>query len=212
MNKRKKSIIIVGIILTIIIAIMGGVAAYLTDTDTVTNTFTVGKVKISLTEPNWVPSNGEDVSPGDVINKDPMIENIGKNPAYIYMKVEEPIVNLDNSKTGSLFSYSINYPWVKLSTSITEDALTSVYYYNSTLNQNASTSKLFNSVKINNYDSDSINGNIDMVITGYAIQSNNLPNGTTIPSAYNSYFEESAFATDSWATIVTNVNSGNTSN
>ena len=82
MKKKKKTIVkILCIIIAIVILITGGIFAYLTSTDHKTNIFTVGSIKISLTEPNWNPSNAQDFLPGDTISKDPKINNIGKNSA-----------------------------------------------------------------------------------------------------------------------------------
>ncbi|MDO5323968.1 MAG: TasA family protein, partial [Clostridia bacterium] len=52
MNKKKVLVLAVSVCLVAILAI-GGTLAYFTDTDAKTNTFTVGNVDITLTEPNW---------------------------------------------------------------------------------------------------------------------------------------------------------------
>ena len=76
---KKKLILLIIAILTIIG--LGSLFAYLTDTDQKTNVFTIGSIKIELTETNWNPSNGENILPGQPINKNPKINNIGNNPA-----------------------------------------------------------------------------------------------------------------------------------
>ena len=72
------------------LAAIGATFAYLTDTKTVKNTFTVGDVKIKLDETNVnapegdrVTSNTYNVYPGAVVTKDPIVHNTGKNGAYV---------------------------------------------------------------------------------------------------------------------------------
>ncbi len=187
---KKKLSIISAIIVAILI--VGGVSAYLTDTDNKTNVFTVGSVKISLNEPNWNQSNGQYVVPGQTVQKDPTIENIGKNSAYVYIKVEQPMTDLTSGGEGPLFSYTTNSGWTLLDNYVTVGCptMTSIYYYNTALAKNTSTTKLFNNVTVNDFTQESATGNKDMVVTGYAIQSSNLPSGTTIQSAYNTYFSD----------------------
>ena len=68
--------------------------AYLTDYDTVSNQFTVGKVDIELTEPSWKPEENTAIEPAGEINKDPQITNKGKNDAYVYLEVSVPVRKL----------------------------------------------------------------------------------------------------------------------
>lgn len=74
-----------------------GIRAYLTSTDTVTNTFTVGEVTIDTLEPNY-PGNGSDevtdMVPREEVKKDPQIKNTGKNRAMAYIRVDLPIANV----------------------------------------------------------------------------------------------------------------------
>ena len=73
---------------------IGGISAYFTDTDTQTNKFTVGKVTVDLTEPEWdkypdkdnngIPDQAEDLTPNKTIVKDPVITNTGINEAFIF--------------------------------------------------------------------------------------------------------------------------------
>ena len=195
-KKRKNIITIIAIFIAVGILVTGGIVAYLTDTDQKTNVFTVGSVKINVTESNWNPVNGQDILPGDTINKDPAIENIGKNSAYVYIKIEQPSVTLANNTEGGLFSYTTNSGWTLLGTNVNQGCptTTSVYYYNTALAKNTTTPTLFNNVTINDFTDLSDTFPMNIVVTGYAIQSNNLPSGTTIPSAYSTYFENSGLA------------------
>lgn len=75
---------------------MGGTMAYLTDNESAANNFTVGKVDIEGSEPNWNPDGGteEDIVPTESFDKDPQIKNVGKNPAYVYMEVAVPVADV----------------------------------------------------------------------------------------------------------------------
>lgn len=72
---KKKILAIVLCIAMLAIAIAGGTMAYFTDEAAKTNTFTMGKVDIDLTEPKYVPTeNGKlRVYPGQTYAKDPTI-------------------------------------------------------------------------------------------------------------------------------------------
>ena len=94
-NKKKnmKPILIAGAA----VACLGiaGVSAYFTDTDKITNTFTVGKVDVTPSEPSWDPENPpEDIVPNQEFPKDPKISNVGANPAYVFLQVKIPTANV----------------------------------------------------------------------------------------------------------------------
>ena len=73
-NNMKKILLLTGVLC---LASVGGVSAYLTDYDKVSNQFTVGKVDVELTEDNWKPDDHKKIEPGKVISKDPRIKNTG---------------------------------------------------------------------------------------------------------------------------------------
>lgn len=86
----KKIVAIVLAMALVAVAAVGATMAYLTDTKSVTNTFTMGDVKITLDETNVNDPNGVRVTaneyniyPGAVVTKDPIVHNVGKNGAYI---------------------------------------------------------------------------------------------------------------------------------
>ena len=87
----KKRIVAILLCVTLVaLAAIGATFAYLTDTKTVDNTFTMGNVAIKLDETNVndpegarVTSNEYNVYPGAVVTKDPIVHNTGKNAAYI---------------------------------------------------------------------------------------------------------------------------------
>ena len=70
MMKNRK--MVKGIALGAMIAALaaGGTAAYLTDFETTTNSFTVGKVDIELDEPGWKPEENTKIVPKRSICKE----------------------------------------------------------------------------------------------------------------------------------------------
>jgi len=156
MNK-KKTIIAAAILLMIFV--VGGTIAYFTDTDTKTNTFTIGNVDITLTEAGWddlpdtnnndIPDAAEDMLPGESVTKDPLINNVStKNPAYVFAKVEVPCTTIVAPAVTSeeLFTYTVNAGWTELTTAqvacTSGGTATHVYYYgtNGTLTELAKAS------------------------------------------------------------------------
>ena len=87
---KKRFVAILLCVTLVALAAIGATFAYLTDSKTVNNTFTMGNVKITLDETNVndptgarVTSNEYTVYPGAVVTKDPIVHNTGKNAAYI---------------------------------------------------------------------------------------------------------------------------------
>ena len=102
-DKKKKAKM--AAVLTMLFAVgavfmVSGIRAYLTSTDTVTNTFTVGEVTIDTLEPNY-PGNGSDevsdMVPREEVKKDPQIKNTGKNRVVAFIRVDLPIANVMTS-------------------------------------------------------------------------------------------------------------------
>ncbi len=87
---KKRFVAILLCVTLVALAAIGATFAYLTDTKSVNNTFTMGNVKITLDETNVndpegdrVTSNAYNVYPGAVVTKDPIVHNVGGNAAYI---------------------------------------------------------------------------------------------------------------------------------
>ena len=87
---KKRFVAILLCVTLVALAAIGATFAYLTDTKTVNNTFTMGNVAIKLDETNVndptgdrVTSNAYSVYPGAVVTKDPIVHNTGKNGAYV---------------------------------------------------------------------------------------------------------------------------------
>lgn len=98
--KKFKALLVVACALLLVAASVFGTMAYLTSTDTVTNTFTVGKVNIKLDEAKANPdgslvanaarvkANSYKLLPGHTYNKDPMVTVLsGSESSYVKMTV-----------------------------------------------------------------------------------------------------------------------------
>ena len=89
----KKKIMAAALAVCMMATLVAGMTlSYFTDTESKTNTFTVGNVDITLTEPSWLGDTSEDavrLIPGKTIAKDPTITVAqGSQTAYTFMKVE----------------------------------------------------------------------------------------------------------------------------
>jgi len=210
--KKKKTILAAVVLL--LVAIVGGAIAYFTDTDEKTNTFTIGNVDITLTEPNWdttdtTPANGvpdaaEDLMPGETVAKNPIINNEStKNPAYVFAKVVVPCTT--ETTPQEIFTYTVNTDaWTELSgeavACTSGGNATHVYYYGTsgTLTElakaaNASTptpttKAVFDSVTVRGTltGSEGLTGNKNVVVTGYGIQKDGL--ASAVPATVWGYF------------------------
>ncbi len=87
----EKRVISIALIIALVAVIAAGSFAYFTDTTkSIDNTFTVGNVKITLTEPNWEGSGSKDapeVYAGEPLAKDPTVTNTGANPCFVRVSV-----------------------------------------------------------------------------------------------------------------------------
>lgn len=88
----KKKILTAALAVCMLATLVIGVSlAYFTDTESKTNTFTVGNVDITLTEPNWLGDSADAVRliPGKTIAKNPTIKVAqSSQTAYTFMKVQ----------------------------------------------------------------------------------------------------------------------------
>lgn len=202
----KKSKTILAAVVLLLVFVVGGAIAYFTDTDTKTNTFTIGSIDITLTETGWdaladtnsndIPDVAENMLPGQSVTKDPVINNVStKNAAYVYAKVEVPCTTIVAPAVSSeeLFTYTVNSGWTELTISnelpvacTDGGTATHVYYYGSngtltSLASGASTSAaVFSSVTLRSTlkGNEGLTGQKQIVITGYGIQTEGLSSVT----------------------------------
>lgn len=151
----------------VVMAIAGATVAYFTDTDTKDNTFTVGNVKIDLTEPNWEGSGKEDapeVYPGEPLAKDPTVTNVGNNPCFVRISV----ANLKQFDDKGDITYRTDYVAGKLGENwvLHTDGY---FYYNKVLAINKTTDALFDQIVMPT----GLTGNettLPIIVTAQAVQ------------------------------------------
>lgn len=95
MKTKSKALLLTLCAVLLVAASVLGTMAYLTSTDTVTNTFTIGKVEIKLDETDVtnqtgprVQANSYKLMPGTTYTKDPTVTvKAGSEESYVRMKV-----------------------------------------------------------------------------------------------------------------------------
>jgi len=181
MSKRKLFILITAI-LTVATLAVGVTAAYMTDSEEKINTFTVGNLDITLSEPGWDDTvSGKNMVPGYTAQKDPTVTAVDGDS---YMRITVEFVSADDNEMTAerieKIMQTVNYnDAVGINKSnFTKDTsrsseLKHVYKYNGEFSE-GETAKLFNSVKIpsewNQSDLEQL-GAYKLVIRAEAIQS-----------------------------------------
>jgi len=113
-----------------------GTLAYLTSTDTVTNTFTVGKVQITLdeapvdangetTDGDRVKKNNYHLLPGHEYDKDPIVHfQPNSEASWLFVEVKNDISVIESTETGykSIVTQITENGWTAL------DGVAGVYY------------------------------------------------------------------------------------
>ena len=173
--------------------------AYLTSvTETVTNTFTIGDIEITLdeaevnkpdaTNPGVAPSNAPRVTendyqlfPGSEYDKDPTVHvQPGSEASYIFVKVTDNIASLEDAKL--IYDQIIDHEWIPFGTLTgvkNQDGWTGVFYKKQAkvTGDKAVDLVVFDNFKIKtNVTSDILAKYEDetVVINAYAIQQANL--------------------------------------
>lgn len=132
---------------------VGGTLAYLNAvTETKTNTFTSSRnITTTLTETEWTSDSGKNYLPGDVIKKNPVMNNESDQPVYMAVKVDylDDKGNLMSAeefkKYASITDYD-NDNW-KMAT-VNSDG-SEVWIYMTAVEAGESTEALFNNVTVN---------------------------------------------------------------
>jgi hypothetical protein len=167
----------------LVTASVTGLFIYLTREDKTKNTYTVGDIKVTLTEPHYHKDIKQDVKPNNEIIKDPTITNKSDSNIYVFMKVEIPKVELSCGGLGELYSFEPNEGWFEMVDEIVEDEnmITKVFYYDLQLAKN-SEATLFNKLVVSDYMDEPKNESIN--IYGYAVDSGKISKGTNAVEVY----------------------------
>lgn len=157
--------------------------AFLTSKDSVTNTFTVGKVTITLDEAK-VTADGEKVQgadrvkenkyhliPGHFYVKDPTIHVAnGSEECWLFVKVENGLANAEASGATSIESQMANKGWTKVEG-------TDVYAY-ATKQAAGANVIVFDSFTIAGTTDVSLYEDAKIIVTAYAIQADGFATAT----------------------------------
>lgn len=188
---KKKIVALCLCIALAVVAIGGATLAYFTDTKNVTNTFTVGNVKIKLDEKDITKTDGSrtengnayTIYPGATVEKDPTVTNTGENAAYVRVKVVANNVKTMAGQLGqgvdlaTIFTGFDSTKWTRAGTptvSADGETYTYVYNYNTVLAKGESTGALFTNVVIPGTITDMGDEPITITITAEAIQADGM--------------------------------------
>lgn len=170
-TKKKRTTAILSIVLVAVIAI-GATLAYLaTKTEEASNVFAfASNIKAKLTEPNWNPDEGENLTPGYEVKKDPMITNQSDNGVDEYVALQLTFTDgagdaLDATQTAKLLNcldikwnsnWSLQHGTLTTDGSGTVTAATPIqmYVYNAALSPGQVSDPVFSSVTIKSDISD----------------------------------------------------------
>lgn len=184
MKTRNKALFLTLCAVALVVATVFGTMAYLTSTDEVVNTFTVGKVAITLDEAKVtsdgkpttpterVKSNSYHLMPGHTYTKDPTVHVVeGSEDSYIFVKVENGIADFE-VRDGSIAEQMRANDWEALTTS--SDA--GVYYKEYKGAEGAAVDfVVFDHFQIasdanDKYNWSAIGANTKVTVTAYAVQ------------------------------------------
>lgn len=189
---------------------LGTSMAYFTSTDMVINSFTVGSVRIQLYEKAWenladtdhngIPDMAEFITPMKTLPKDPVIENTGDNPAWVYLQVRIPVRTIITARDDGtrkeaaeteLFFYEKDDPWELIEAYPDDRDMVYVYSFPKELEPGQKTNALFTEVTFCNAIEEQELENTDQVIAvkAMAIQSEQTKDRL---SAYDIYLGQSS--------------------
>lgn len=196
---KSKKVLIAGIGAAVAVAtIAGSSIAYFTSKDQVSNTFTVGNVKIQLTEPKWVPTDQHVIMPATEFEKDPTVKNIGKNDAYIRVNVkisDYAAIQGAGLEGSSLLTGLDSANWTPTGAAgvvdSVNDTITYSYYYNKTIAANESTTPVFTKVSfpstLKAADLQAIGDDFKIDVSADAIQAESFSN---VQAAFTAFDNE----------------------
>lgn len=213
MKTKSKALILTLCAVLLVAASMLGTMAYLTDNKTVTNTFTVGQVKIKLDEAKANPDgslvenadrvkgNSYKLLPGHTYNKDPMVTVLKDSEAsYIKMTVTfsnakelDAIFAPNGADMTKIFNgyNSTNWIYKGNTKNATANTRTYEFWYKETVdapNGNVALDALFDSITvpgtITNEQLETIEG-MTITVNAYAIQADGFANATEAFAAFD---------------------------
>lgn len=213
MKTRSKALLLSLCAVLLVAATIFGTMAYLTSTDTVTNTFTVGKVNIKLDEAKANPdgslvanadrvkANSYKLLPGHTYSKDPMVTVLsGSESSYVKMTVTfsnanelDAIFAPDGANLTSIFSGYDAANWIAKGNTKDATANTRTYefWYKEAVaapTADVALDALFDSItvpgEITNEQLATIEG-MTITVNAYAIQADGFADADAAWAAFN---------------------------
>ena len=186
--KNKKLVAAVAAVCLVAVMGVGATLAYFSSvTEAVTNTFTVGNVKIDVKEPHWDPEDGKNLQPGASVEKDPVIVNTGAADGYVMMQVS----GMDDMAALGFHADFDAANWTlvdengnKIDTNGKTDLQDGFYVYNSIVAKGATTKPLFERVTFDT-DASEITSAKYIVVAQYVAENGeliSLDDKTTVPT------------------------------
>ena len=186
MKTRSKALLLTLCAVVLVIATVFGTMAYLTSTDEVVNTFTVGSVKITLDEAKVttdgkpvedaerVKANAYHLLPGNEYEKDPTVHvNAVSEDSWIFVKVENGIAAFEAATSTEENGYKSISDQITANGWTALDGVANVYYKPYTKSATGSDLIVFSNFKIADTAND-VQGwatlNATVNITAYAVQ------------------------------------------
>ena len=209
----KKTLTVILALVLVVVMSVAGTVAYLTSSDTVTNTFTVGNVQIKLDEAKANPdgtlvenadrvkANSYKLIPGHTYNKDPMVTVLkGSESSYVKMTVTftkaaelDAIFAPNGAEMTSIFNGYDSANWIyKGNTEDTEkNTRTYEFWYKEAVaapTADVALDALFDSITvpgtITNKQLATIEG-MTITVNAYAIQADSFANAEAAWAAYH---------------------------
>lgn len=187
MKKAKKVLLLVLCAVLLVGATVAGTLAYLTANDSVTNTFTVGKVEITLDEAkvdeygveiadaDRVDANEYKLIPGHTYTKDPTIHVAANSEdCWLFVKIENGL--------GANATFADQDGWTNIKAENGDS--TNYWYYNTIVHKSESIQniRVFGSFTYANLSEvPTADASANIQVTAYAIQADNL---TTYQAAW----------------------------
>ena len=180
MKKKTKALMLVLCAVLLVTASVLGTMAYLTSTDKVVNTFTVGKVAITLDEAKVnadgtavtpaerVKQNAYHLLPGHTYTKDPTVHvQANSEDSFIFVKVENGIANYEAGTT--IAAQIAANGWTAL------DGVANVYYKTYTKRAESTDLPVFGNFTIADHANatdgwNNFSAETKVTVTAYAVQ------------------------------------------
>ena len=201
MRKKRSFLAVMGLLVGTM-SFAGGTAAYLSKSaGEVKNVFTAGSVKALLTEAHWDTQKASKVYPGQSLEKDPVVKNIGENSANVFLEVNVPmrsIAVLDGStgrktlrENRELFTFQADETkWALLYQEKTSGNKKNIYGNKSVLNPGESTTPLFRKIAAVSYLEGELDASVSYDVPVIASVIQEQDGSKTMKEIYQEYLKQ----------------------